>query len=271
LLNLQPDHMDRYPAFDDYAKAKTRIFMNQTAEDVAVVSIEALPTVWRLAGPLKGRLITFSAHNRQADLWLDWVDGDAIWCGLPECRGIILRLSETNLRGAHNAENIMATLAAGLALGLSVREMREAIIGYCPQPHRCEVVAKIGGVTYINDSKATNVDAVNHALRALPGRVILIAGGRDKALDYSTIKEVITEKVKLAVLIGEVQDRLCSVWGGAAPCVRAGSMAEAVRLAASHARCGDTVLLSPACASFDMFENYEHRGEEFKRVVFELL
>jgi UDP-N-acetylmuramoylalanine--D-glutamate ligase len=165
----------------------------------------------------------------------------------------------------------MATLATGLALGLPVRAMREAIIGYCPQPHRCEVVAKIGGVTYINDSKATNVDAVNHALRALPGRVILIAGGRDKALDYSTIKEVITEKVKLAVLIGEVQDRLCSVWGGAAPCVRAGSMAEAVRLAASHARCGDTVLLSPACASFDMFENYEHRGEEFKRVVFELL
>ncbi len=270
LLNIHPDHMDRYPSLDDYAQAKARIFMNQTAEDTAVVSAEALPAVWRLAGKLKGRLITFSAYNQPADLWLDWVDADTIWCKLPECQGILLRLSETHLRGAHNAENVLATLATGMALGLPVRQMCEAIRGYCPQAHRCEFVAKIGGVTYINDSKATNVDAVHRALRALPGRVLLIAGGRDKALDYSTLKEVIAEKVKLAVLIGEAQDKLCAAWDGAAPCVRADTLTEAVRLAASRARCGDTVLLSPACASFDMFDNYEHRGEVFKRAVFEL-
>jgi UDP-N-acetylmuramoylalanine--D-glutamate ligase len=189
---------------------------------------------------------------------------------LPEGRGILLKLSETNLRGVHNAENVLATLAAGFAMGLSVSRMREAICSYCPQPHRCEFVAQSRGVTYINDSKATNVDAVEKALRSLPGPVVLIAGGRDKGLDYSTIKEVVAEKVKLAVVIGEAQAKVCRAWVNAVPCVCAFSMEEAVRIAASRACSGDTVLLSPACASFDMFENYEHRGEEFKRQVLEL-
>jgi UDP-N-acetylmuramoylalanine--D-glutamate ligase len=179
-------------------------------------------------------------------------------------------MSETNLRGVHNAENVLAALATGLAMGLPVSQMREAICGYCPQPHRCEFVAEIGGVTFINDSKATNVDAVEKALRSLPGRAVLIAGGRDKSLDFTSLKEVVAEKVKLAVLIGEAQNKIWRAWSKAVPCVRAFSMEEAVRLAASHARRGDAVLLSPACASFDMFENYEHRGEEFKRHVFNL-
>ncbi len=170
----------------------------------------------------------------------------------------------------HNAENVLATLATGLAMGLPVAQMREAICSYCPQPHRCEFVAEVDGVTYINDSKATNVDAVEKALRSLPGRCVLIAGGRDKGLDFASLKEVVAEKVKLAVLIGEAQEKMWRAWSKATPCVRAFSMEEAVRLAASHARRGDTVLLSPACASFDMFENYEHRGEEFKRHVFNL-
>lgn len=270
-LNARPDHLDRYATFEDYVRAKTRVFLNQTAADTAIVSAETLPLIWRLAGQLPGRLITISAYNQRADLWLDWVDGDTIWCQLPECNGIVMRLSETHLRGAHNAENILAAVAAGIALELPVRRIREAICSYCPQPHRCEFVAKSGGVTYLNDSKATNVDAVQHALESLPGGVLLIAGGRDKGLDFSTLKEVIRGKVKLVVLIGEAQDKMVAAWEDAAPCVRAGSLPEAVRLAASRARCGDTVLLSPACASFDMFENYEHRGEVFKRTVFELL
>ena len=133
------------------------------------------------------------------------------------------------------------------------------------------MVAAKYGVTFINDSKATNVDAVEKALRALPGPVVLIAGGRDKGLNFSSIKEVIAEKVKLAVLIGETQEKLDHAWGDVTPCERADSMAAAVRLAVGHARCGDTVLLSPACASFDMFQNYEHRGEEFKKEVLALL
>ena len=144
-------------------------------------------------------------------------------------------------------------------------------MAYCPQAHRCEFVAEINGVTYINDSKATNTDAVHKALESLPGHVILIAGGRDKAMDFSAIRDVISRKVKCAVLIGETQDKLFTAWSDVAPCVRSDSMANAVRTATELARKGDTVLLSPACASFDMFQNYEHRGDEFKRCVLAML
>ena len=270
MLNITPDHLDRYESMDEYMVAKSFIFMNQQAEDTAVISVETLENLRRMGIAIKARPITFSAYNRPADVWLDWFDQETIWCRLPECRGILLKMSETNLRGVHNAENVLATLATGLAMGLRVSQMRDAICAYCPQPHRCEFVAEVDGVTYINDSKATNVDAVEKALRTLPGCSVLIAGGRDKGLDYRSLKEVVAEKVKLAVLIGEAQDKMWRAWSRAVPCVRAFSMEEAVRIAASHARRGDTVLLSPACASFDMFENYEHRGAEFKRHVFNL-
>lgn len=269
-LNLTPDHLDRHASLEDYAKAKARIFMNQTREDFAVMSLQALDWARRVGAPIKSKIITISANGQEADLWLDWVDGQTIWGRLPECHGILMRMDETNLRGQHNAENVLAALATGLAMKLTVTQMRDAICSYCPQPHRCEFVAEINHVTYINDSKATNTDAVEKALRSMTGSVVLIAGGRDKGLDFSTIKEVVTEKVKLAVVIGETKDKLCRAWESAVPCVRAFSMAEAVSLASSRAGSGDTVLLSPACASFDMFDNYEHRGEEFKRHVFDL-
>lgn len=269
-LNLTPDHLDRHGSLEEYAKAKARLFLNQKPEDVAILSTQALNWARRVGASFNGRLITIAANGDTADLWLDPVDRQTIWSWLPECRGIVMRLDETNLRGQHNAENILATLAAGIALGLPVRGVREAILGYCPQPHRCELVAEIQGVTYINDSKATNVDAVEKALASLPGPVVLIAGGRDKALEFTGLKEVMTGKVKLAVVIGETADRLRAAWGGVVPCQRAATMAEAVRVAAHSARRGDTVLLSPACASFDMFRNYEHRGDEFKAQVLSL-
>jgi len=270
LLNITPDHLDRYESMDEYAAAKSFIFMNQQAEDTAVISAEALERLRRMGIGMKSRPITFSAYNRPADVWLNWFDGETIWCRLPECQGILLKMSETNLRGMHNAENVLAALATGLAMGLPVAQMCEAIRAYCPQPHRCEFVTEVDGVTYVNDSKATNTDAVEKALRSLPGRTVLIAGGRDKSLDFTSLKEVVADKVRLAVLIGEAQNKIWRAWSKVVPCVRAFSMEEAVRLAASHARRGDVVLLSPACASFDMFENYEHRGEEFKRHVFNL-
>lgn len=270
LLNVTPDHLNRYDSMDDYARAKSRVFLNQTAEDFAVISAESLAEMQRLGVEIQARTITFSAFNHDADLWLDWADGQTIWCRLPECRGIALRLDETNLRGRHNAENILATLATGLALGLPVSPMREAIAGYCPPPHRCEFVARVKDVMYINDSKATNVDAVAKALQSLAEPVVLIAGGRDKALDFTALKEVVAEKVKVAVLIGETADQIARSWAAVVPCEHVGSMADAVRAAAGHAAPGDVVLLSPACASFDMFQNYEQRGDEFKRSVFEL-
>ena len=270
LLNITPDHLDRYESMDEYAAAKAFVLLNQQPEDTAIISVEALKWLRRMCLPIRARPITFSAYNQPADLWLDPSDNDTIWSRLPECHGILMRLSETNLRGRHNAENVLATLATGLAMELPVPRMREAICSYCPQPHRCEFVAEINGVTYINDSKATNVDAVEKALRSLPGRSVLIAGGRDKGLDFASLRQVIAEKVTLAVLIGEAQNKMWRAWSRAVPCVRAFSMEEAVRVAASHARRDETVLLSPACASFDMFENYEHRGDEFKRHVFNL-
>jgi len=270
-LNLTPDHIDRHGSMDEYARAKARIFMNQTADDYAIVSVEILSWLHRIGVQPKARLITVSAYGQAADLWVDGVDGQTIWCRLPECHGILLKMDETNLRGRHNAENILATIAAGLSLQLPVAAIREALGTYCPQAHRCEVVTAKDGVTFINDSKATNVDAVEKALCALPGPVVLIAGGRDKGLNFSSIKEVIAAKVKLAVLIGETQEKIDRAWGEVTPCERAGTMGEAVRVAVRHARCGDTVLLSPACASFDMFQNYEQRGDEFKKAVLALL
>jgi UDP-N-acetylmuramoylalanine--D-glutamate ligase len=144
-------------------------------------------------------------------------------------------------------------------------------MSYCPQAHRCEYVAEIKGVTYINDSKATNTDAVAKALASLNSHVILIAGGRDKEMDFGSIRDIVTKKVKCAILIGETTDKLFAAWGDVVPCARSDSMANAVRAAADLARKGDTVLLSPACASFDMFQNYEHRGDEFKRCVLAML
>ena len=269
--NLAPDHLDRHGSMDAYARAKTRIFMNQTSRDFAIVSANALKWARATGCDINARVITFSAWGQDADLWVDWSDEQTIWSRLPECRGILLRMNETNLRGLHNAENVLATLATAIVMKLPMADVREAICSYVPPPHRCEFVAEIRGVTYVNDSKATNVDAVEKALRAMPGPVLLIAGGRDKGLDFSTIKEVVAEKVKLAVLIGETRDKLEAAWGRRVHCVRAGSMDEAVQVAARHARRGDTVLLSPACASFDMFENYEDRGEKFKQHVLALL
>jgi UDP-N-acetylmuramoylalanine--D-glutamate ligase len=270
-LNLTPDHIDRHGSMEIYAKAKARIFENQTREDFAILSVTALQWARKVGADIKARIITVSAYGQEADLWVDWSDGQTVWSRLPECHGILMKLNETNLRGLHNAENILATLATGLAMKLPVSEIREAICSYCPEPHRCEVVGAKDGVTFINDSKATNTDAVEKALRAMPGPVVLIAGGRDKGLDFTTLKEVIREKVKLAVLIGETRDKLAAAWERSTTCVRADSLRQAVKMSVSAARGGDTVLLSPACASFDMFENYEHRGNEFKDEVLRLL
>jgi UDP-N-acetylmuramoylalanine--D-glutamate ligase len=253
-LNFAPDHLDRYRFVADYRAAKLRIFENQTADDVAVVNaIEKIPGI-------RTRTITFSAYADQADFRLS--EGTIMYDGQA-----VLRLSETKLRGLHNIENLMATLAAGMARGLSFAEMLPPLCRYEPQPHRCEFVREVGGVGYINDSKATNIDAVEKALRAQTKPVILIAGGKDKGFTFDPLRSLVKEKVRSTVLIGEMAQSIRRSWNGAAKSEIANSLADAVERAHTIAKPGEVVLFSPGTSSFDMFKSYADRGDQFRALV----
>jgi UDP-N-acetylmuramoylalanine--D-glutamate ligase len=252
--NFSANHLDRYPDTAAYRAAKLRIFDRQTAEDFAVVNA-------RLELPeLRARRVTFTATPAvEADFTFQ--DG-AIWH-----RGrALLELSATRLRGPHNAENLMAAFGAGMCLGADLADMARAASDYAPPPHRCEFVSGAGGVTWINDSKSTNLDALAQALRGQNGGVVLIAGGKNKGFDFAPVADLVAERVHDAVLIGEMSDSIARDWP-AVPCRKADSLEAAVAAAAACARPGDTVLFSPGTSSFDMFRSYEERGELFKKFV----
>jgi UDP-N-acetylmuramoylalanine--D-glutamate ligase len=253
-LNLTPDHLDRYALMEDYAAAKQRIFENQTERDFAVVNA-------RLNLPkLRARRITFDAWGGEADYTLR--EGKLCRRG-----GALATMAEMPLLGRHNAENLLAALATAEALGLPLEPVLRALRNYQPQPHRCEKVAEINGVLYVNDSKGTNLDAVEKALAAMPGRVVLIAGGKDKGLDFTSLRTSVIEKVRAAVLIGETKERIQRAWAGTVPIHLAQTLSEAVDQTEKLAEPGDTVLLSPGCSSFDMFSSYAQRGEIFRQSV----
>jgi UDP-N-acetylmuramoylalanine--D-glutamate ligase len=254
-LNLTPDHLDRYADMEEYRAAKWEIFKNQTEEDWAIVNADA-----ELPAGMKARKITFNAFGKKADYQL--IDGDLTVRG-----EVVCALSETGLVGPHNAENLLAALAVGDLYNIPRERMVEALKAYTPQPHRCERVAEIGGVLYLNDSKATNIDALEKALLAMRRPVVLIAGGKDKGLDFGGLRALLREKVKAAVLIGQMAPQLEELWKSAVPCHRAESLPGAVDRAEQLALEGDVVLLSPGCSSFDMFRNYEERGEIFRQAV----
>jgi len=253
-LNFAPDHLDRYRSVAEYRAAKLRIFENQTADDVAVINAgESLPKI-------KARPVTFSAYTNQADFRLE--EGFIVYENQP-----VLRMADTKLRGAHNIENIMATLAVGLARGLTFEQMVPPLQTYVPRPHRCEFVREIGGVAYVNDSKATNLDAVEKALLAQNRKVILIAGGKDKGFTFETLRALVAEKSRGVILIGEMATRICADWKDAVPCEIASSLADAVERAHAIARSGEMVLFSPGTSSFDMFKSYADRGDQFRALV----
>jgi UDP-N-acetylmuramoylalanine--D-glutamate ligase len=253
-LNFAPDHLDRYRSVAEYRAAKLRIFENQTEQDVAVVNAaEALP-------PIRPRQITFSAYSNRADFRL--FDGAIVYENQP-----VLRLADTKLRGLHNIENLMATLAVGVARGLSFAQMVPAIRDYEPRPHRCEFVRELDGVEYVNDSKATNLDAVEKALAAQTKPVVLIAGGKDKGFTFDPLRSLVKDKVKSAVLIGEMAGSIRRSWDGAVKSEIATSLADAVERARSLAGPGDVVLFSPGTSSFDMFKSYADRGDQFRKLV----
>ena len=230
-LNLTPDHLDRYDTTDEYRAAKLRIFENQQADDWAVVNFrDTLPS-------LAAKRITFSAYEVGADLHLR---NEVIhYKDQP-----LLDPRETYLRGTHNTENLMAALGVGLARGLDRgRNGSARLRNYRPQPHRCELVRELDGVTYINDSKATNLDALAKALASETQPVILIAGGKDKGFEFDTIAQMVGEKARWVVLIGEMAERIATAWQEYVPCEHVKSLHEAVHVAWSLARPGEVVLI----------------------------
>ncbi len=253
-LNFAPDHLDRYHSVAEYRAAKLRLFENQTADDVAIVNAaESLPQ-------LRARKVTFSAYTNRAEFRL--AEGAIVFENKP-----VLRLNQTKLRGSHNIENLMATLAAGHARGLAFEKMVPPLCAYEPRPHRCEFVRQIGGVDYINDSKATNLDAVEKALLAQSKPVVLIAGGKDKGFTFEPLRALVKEKVRSTILIGEMAERIARDWNGAVKTELATSLADAVERAHATAKSGEVVLFSPGTSSFDMFKSYADRGDQFRALV----
>jgi UDP-N-acetylmuramoylalanine--D-glutamate ligase len=257
-LNFAPDHMDRYPTVDAYRMAKLRLFHNQTANDTAVVRAgEALPQ-------LAAKLVTFSTVDPTAD-W--YSEGRTLqYAG----ETLLDMDQDTSLRGLHNAENAMAALAACQALGVSPQAMRQALQGYAPPPHRCELIRTLDGVEYLNDSKATNLHALESALRSQTRPVILIAGGKEKGLDYTPLVALLTAKVLAVVTFGQIARPLADLFSKAVSCESVSTLADAVATARSLAPRGSTVLLSPGTSSFDQFTGYEQRGNTFRDLVHQL-
>jgi UDP-N-acetylmuramoylalanine--D-glutamate ligase len=270
LTSLAPDHLNRYRIADDYVRANARLFRNQQAFDWSIVQMDALAKLRALNVPVPARTITYSADDRRADLHLD--SGLLISC-IPHWSRPLLELAHCHLSGPHNAENLMAALAVGYVLRLPLAGMLETLKTYGAGPHRFELVAEINGVQFINDSKATNVDALRQALRATRvGRraepnVWLIAGGKDKGLDFHNVGPLLAARVKRALLVGEASERMRAAWNVFTPCTLAGSLIKAVTEAAKNATSGDVVLLSPACSGWDQFRNHQHRGEVFCQAV----
>lgn len=270
-LNVTPNHLDRYDFFSDYAAAKHRLFMNQTADDVAVLNADdEITASW--ARGLKANVVLFSV-NRELDEGL-FLRGRELVCRANGKEKVLTTRDDIFLRGLHNVENVLASLAAGLACGASPESMRETIRNFKGVEHRIEFVAEIGGVRFYNDSKATSVDATSKALEALSdgeGKTILILGGRGKNAPYAPLVDLIEGSVRKLIVIGEDGDNIVSQLSDHAEIVRAGSMQDAVVKGLESAQAGDAVLLAPACASFDMFNSFEERGTVFKDAVLGLL
>jgi UDP-N-acetylmuramoylalanine--D-glutamate ligase len=266
LLNLTPDHLDRHKTFSAYAAAKARIFENQKEADCAVLNLDdaaSLPFA-----PSRPQLFWFS---RKTDVVQGaYVADGAIVFRRSGNEEVILRVGEIPLPGAHNLENVLAATVVARLSGVRSDKIATAIRSFAGVEHRLEFVAAIAGVRYYNDSKATNVDATIKALEAFPGRILIILGGKDKGSDYAPLIPLLREKAVQTLLIGAAAEKIESQIGGSLAVERAGNLQRAVEMASATAQPGDLVLLAPACASFDQFENYEQRGRVFKELVHQL-
>jgi UDP-N-acetylmuramoylalanine--D-glutamate ligase len=270
VTNIRGDHLNQYGTVAEYARAIGRLFRNQQVFDWAVIQSEALAHLRELEVPIPSKIITFSAQNRRADLFLD---RGLLISSLPNWTGPLFNMDQCALRGPHHAENVMAALAVGRVLRFPLEQMIAAVKVYRPGPHRMELVAEVHGVKFVNNSKAMNVDAVQQSIQVVPEapggepNIWLIAGGRDKGLDYHDLGPLLARRVKGAFLLGETREKLRAAWSLFTPCSVVESLLEAVSRAAQSAASGDVILFSPACSSLDMFQSYQHRGETFRAAV----
>ena len=265
-LNLTPDHLDRHATFQSYGAAKARIFENQTEADFAVLNADDAQTAALV--PSRPQIYWFSRKQRVAQG--AFVRGSEIVFRHDGSEEAALKLADIPLAGAHNVENVLAAVAVARLAGAEPAAVAKGVRSFSGVEHRLEFVTEIGGVRYYNDSKATNVDATLKALDAFPGRVLIILGGKDKGSDYTVLQAPLREKAILALLIGAAADKIEKQIAGSVAIERTGTIERAVETAAHAARPGDIVLLAPACASFDQFQNYEHRGRVFKELVHQL-
>lgn len=255
-LNFAADHLDRYPDVAAYRAAKERLFLNMGPSETAVVP----PAEVEVAAARGGRLVTFGLDDGDADYHLR--DGRLMAMGVP-----VIEAAAVALRGRHNLANLLAAIAAVTAAGADVGRIGKFLAGYRPPAHRYEPVRRLGGVDWINDSKATNLDALRAALEAEERTGVLLAGGKDKHLDLSPLAATVARSCRAVIALGETAGAVERAWGGGVPVSRAASMEEAVEMAERLARPGDRVLLSPGASSFDWFRDYTERGDVFRRLV----
>ena len=264
LLNITPDHLDRYPALAPYVAAKARIFENQTSDDYGLLNYDDERTpAFRTS--LKGHELGFSRTGPVKEG--AFLDGDRVMLSFKGQRQSVCKVNEIRIPGAHNLANAMAASMVAHVCGCPPDAMRRVLSTFPGLEHALELVRERAGVRFINDSKGTNVDATMKALESLDRPIILIAGGKDKGGDFGKLRNVIARRVKRLVLIGEAAPRIQQVLEGLKPISHAPSFRDAIQIAAQSAQPGEVVLLSPACASFDMFADYQDRGRQFKALV----
>ncbi len=268
VLNVTPDHLDRHRTFEIYTDAKARIFENQQGSDFAVLNADD-PTCVAMAARTRAQVFWFSRLKEvEQGAWVR--DGNIVFRDASGQREI-LQVSEIPLKGAHNLENVLAAACAGMLMGCAPDKIRQAVHEFKAVEHRLEFVASIHGVDYYNDSKATNVDATIKALESFPANIHLILGGKDKGSDYTVLNDLLRQRVKRVYTIGaaaaKIESQIVSSKNGGPEVVHAETLENAIRKAHAVAQPGDVVLLAPACASFDQFRNYEHRGQVFKEIV----
>jgi UDP-N-acetylmuramoylalanine--D-glutamate ligase len=264
ICNITPDHMDRYGTFENYANSKARIFKNQNIYDYLVYNYDD-EVVRNLVKSAKAALVPFSIKQKLEKG--GYIDNDSLIINLNGKPEKVINIHDIRIPGKHNLYNSLAAVLAVKSFEVHSELIADCLGNFEGVEHRLEFVRELHGVKIYNDSKATNVDSVWYALDSFKTPIVLIAGGRDKGNDYSSILKLMEEKVKTAVLIGEAAEKMRKSFTGLTELIDAGSMEEAVKISLQKAEPGDVILLSPACASFDMFDNYEHRGKVFKEIV----